>query len=236
LGSGITGYKYNFGSDSYYNEYLNVTSPYLPNSTYSSGTRTCYVWAIDSRNRHSAPASVSVTFAPYSAPTITSVMLERCNASGAADALGTYAKIKIVYGYDSVGGKNSASATYAVNKNGAWSAENAVGNNTELVFGGDLNPVTAYNVRFTVTDATGAQASAAKLLTALKTALRFEVGGGRLHVNCPVTFNETVTAGTGAIDASAVYVDGNKSYPAYTVGIALVNLKNRVEALEGKIS
>jgi hypothetical protein len=232
-GSSITEYPYSLASTGAPLGSISSPAERGPFATQTPATITFYVWAKDSRGRESSRASVSVTFINYTPPTITSTTVERCDASGNSANLGTYAKIKLVYGYDSVGGKNSAAATYAVNSGGgSWSAESAIANNTALVVGGSYNTATAYNFRFTVTDGAGSTAVATKVLNPLKSALRFAAGGTRLYVTCPTDFSDTINAPNFSVGAGQVIYASSASYTTGTVGATVKSIDQHVNTLD----
>jgi flagellar basal body rod protein FlgG len=102
-----------------------------------------------------------------------------------------------------VGGKNSASATFAykTTSSSSYSAETAIAQSTDKIFGGSFSSLTAYHVRFTITDALGSVTTYVATVDSLKIALEFESNANRLWVHCPLTvnadatFNNLVTSG-----------------------------------------
>ena len=172
-GSSIVSYTYS-GAD------INTTTTANSITTsilQSSGTYTFTVIATDARGR-TASKSVSITVHPYAPPTISSVSVQRCDASGNLTENGTYAKYTINSVYSSVGGANTRTVTaaYSGNDGATYSTETTLQNASDTssaktgVYGsGSLLISNAYIIRFTIKDAYN---ETSQTTTALKSAAR----------------------------------------------------------------
>ena len=162
---------------------------------FAAGTRTVTVVAVDSRGRTATSTGVTYEVQPYSVPGVSKQKVDRTTNAGVVDNLGTYLKANVTYTFASVGGKNSASATFAYKTTAAssYSAETAIAQSTDKIFGGSFSSLTAYHVRFTVTDALGSVTTYVATVESLKIALEFESNSNRLWVHCPLTMNADAT-------------------------------------------
>jgi len=178
------------------NSYYTATSTSIANlGPFSAGTKTVTVVAVDSRGRTASSSGVAYTVEPYSVPGVSAQKVDRTTSAGVVDNLGTYMKATLTYAFASVGGKNSATATFAykTTSSGTYSAETAIAQSTPVIFGGSFSSLTAYHVRFTVTDALGSVTTYVATVESLKIALEFESSSNRLWVHCPLTANQDMT-------------------------------------------
>lgn len=83
-----------------------LTSPPKTSAVMQYGEFTVTVTVTDMRNRTQSKTS-KITFLPYSAPTIDSILSQRCKKDGTIDNDGTYAKVQGNAKYYSCNGKNS---------------------------------------------------------------------------------------------------------------------------------
>ena len=162
---------------------------------FTAGAKTVTVVAVDSRGRTATSTGVAFEVLPYSVPGVSKQKVDRTTAAGVVDNLGAYMKANLTYAYASVNGKNSASATFAYKTTGAssYSAETAIAQSTDKIFGGSFSSLTAYHVRFTITDALGSVTTYVATVESLKIALEFESSANRLWVHCPLTVNADAT-------------------------------------------
>jgi len=176
--------------------YYTATGTSISNlGPFTAGAKTVTVVAVDSRGRTATSAGVFFEVLPYSVPGVSKQKVDRTTAAGVVDNLGTYMKANVTYAFASVNGKNSASATFAYKTTGAssYSAETSIAQSTDKIFGGSFSSLTAYHVRFTVTDALGSVTTYVATVDSLKLALEFESSANRLWVHCPLTVNADAT-------------------------------------------
>jgi len=176
--------------------YYTATGTSIANlGPFTAGAKTVTVVAVDSRGRTATSAGIAYSVEPYSVPGVSSQKVDRTTSAGVVDNLGTYMKARVTYAFASVGGKNSASATFAWKTTGSssYSAETAIAQSTEKIFGGSFSSLTAYHVRFTITDALGSVTTFVATVDSLKIALEFESSSNRLWVHCPLTANQDMT-------------------------------------------
>jgi hypothetical protein len=192
-GATISSYRVYTDTNSYYTAYSNSLAGIGP---FTAGAKMLTVVAVDSRGRTSAASSgIAYTVEPYSVPGVSSQKVDRTTSAGVVDNLGAYMKARITYAFASVGGKNSASATFAYKTTGSssYSAETSIAQSTDKIFGGSFSSLTAYHVRFTITDALGSVTTYVVTVESLKIALEFESSANRLWVHCPLTANQDMT-------------------------------------------
>ena len=176
--------------------YYTATGTSISNlGPFTAGAKTVTVVAVDSRGRTATSVGVAFEVLPYSVPGVSKQKVDRCTNAGVVDNLGAYMKANLTYAFASVNGKNSASATFAYKTTGAssYSAETAIAQSTDKIFGGSFSSTVAYHVRFTVTDALGSVTTYVATVDSLKLALEFESSANRLWVHCPLTVNADAT-------------------------------------------
>jgi hypothetical protein len=192
---------------------------YTPSSTFTAGTHTVTVSAVDSRDRVSGVCSATFTVLPYQIPGVAGYRCERTDGQGNSNTLGQYIKAWLDFQCADVGGNNSATATvaYRVSGSGNYSAETNLPQQTDLIFGGSFDPNIAYDVRFTITDALGTVTTYIAKVKALSIALEFLSGGegaafgkaatnaGELDVNWNLRVRGNLSvAGTQSVPATQV--------------------------------
>jgi len=162
---------------------------------FAAGTRRVTVVAVDSRGRTATSSAVVYEVQPYSVPGVSKHKVDRTTSAGVVDNLGTYMKANVTWAFASVGGKNSATATFAWKTTGSstYSTETTIAQSTDRIFGGSFSSLTAYHVRFTITDALGSVTTYVATVESLKIALEFEANSNRLWVHCPLTMNADAT-------------------------------------------
>jgi len=183
--------------------YYTATSTSIANlGPFTAGMKNVTVVAVDSRGRTATSAGVAYEVLPYTVPAVSAQKVDRCTVAGVVDNLGTHMKANVTWAFASVGGKNSASATFAhkPTSSGSYSAETAIGQSTPVIFGGSFSSTVAYHVRFTVTDALGSVTTYIATVESLKIALEFESNCGRMWARCPTTFTNTL-----AVDGAATF-------------------------------
>jgi hypothetical protein len=154
------------------NAYYTATGTSISNlGPFTAGAKTLKVVAVDSRGRVSAAsAGIAYEVLAYSVPGVSSQKVDRTTSAGVVDNLGTYMKARVTYAFASVGGKNSASATFAykATSSGTYSAETSIAQSTDKIFGGSFSSLTASHVRFTITDALGSVTTYVATVDSLK--------------------------------------------------------------------
>lgn len=145
----------------------------------SSGNQTVTITCVDSRGRESAAVTTTaVSFASYTAPTISQFTAEK-NSSGKAC-------LKAIFSYDSVGGKNTATATLYYRQSGSSAAWTAYGtkltSNVTLTTNLSLSDEKSYNFKVVLTDAPGNTAEKVAFLSTAKVLLDFKKDGDGLGV------------------------------------------------------
>lgn len=139
----ISGGGYTSTSASFTTGFLNVY-----------GTVTFTATVTDSRGR-TATATTSITVYPYSTPTFSSTDAYRCLQNGTADNSGTYARVKAVWTYSSVNGKNTSTCTvgYKQGESGTVVGATSLTSGTAATIGnGNLNVQNQYYAVFTLSD------------------------------------------------------------------------------------
>lgn len=128
----------------------------------ANGAVSVQAFATDARGS-TGSGTFSVTFQPYSAPTLANTQVFRCNQQGVADQQGTYVFAKSSVIYSPVNGENGiaemigrrravGSDTWAAQ----WTMRPGVG---AIAGGGALSPTVSYEVEIRVTDLVGNVAS-----------------------------------------------------------------------------
>lgn len=136
-------------SDSY-----TVTSSIL---NYAS-TEKYYVTVTDSRRRSFKIATpISITSYQYSVPSISSIMVQRCNSDGVIDPSGTYAYVTVNSTYSPINGANTrtvvlsnSSDNYATKT--TIQATSNTSNSYSGAYGGSFEIGSSYTIRATITD------------------------------------------------------------------------------------
>lgn len=173
-GSTITGYSIKLDSSTATTRTKTFGLP-------TSGTKTITATITDSRNR-TATRTETITVEPYSAPTLSSVDIERCLSDGTPDTEGTYLRAKIDYRLSSVAGKNTTATqtkiTYRQKGTTPWSTGPTFEDNVYTpVFGGGLISTNdQYEVGIVVSDPISSSSYATTVGTALVT-MDFRKGG-----------------------------------------------------------
>ena len=185
--------------------YYTATGTSIANlGPFTAGNKTVTVVAVDSRGRTATSAGVAYEVLPYTVPAVSTFKVDRCTVAGLVDNLGAYMKASVTYAFASVGGKNSASATFAhkPTTSGSYSAETSIPQSTDRIFGGSFSSTISYHVRFTVKDALGSVTTYIATVDSLRIVLEFESSGTRMWARCPTTFTSTL-----AIDGAATFND-----------------------------
>ena len=193
-GATINHYRIYIDTNTYYTAAGNATS--IANlGPFSAGTKTVTIVAVDSRGRTATSSGIAYTVQAYSNPVVSAHKIDRTTAAGVVDNLAAYMKANVTYAFASVGGKNTASATFAYKSTGSstYSAETAIAQSTDKIFGGSFLSTTAYHVRFTIKDALGSTTTYVVTVDSLKLALEFESSANQLWVHCPLTVNNVAT-------------------------------------------
>lgn len=120
----------------------------------ATGTVTYTAVVTDSRGR-TATKTVSIYIYPYSAPSIPSVLSQRCNQNGTLNDDGVYIKAKASFTYSSCNSKNTVTSKVYYRKSGTeqWSNPSTFTSGGSVVIGGDVNVDLSYQVMYEVSDA-----------------------------------------------------------------------------------
>lgn len=150
-----------------------VTTPVL-NTT---GTITFTAIVTDSRGR-TASKTASISVVDYVAPSITSILTQRCTSDGTVQDDGTFIRCLCKFTFASCSGKNSASGTVQFRKVGDsnWSTGESFSSNVVKVIGGEVDIDNSYEVRFQVEDAFGGVVQIDVVSTSFST-MEFRKGG-----------------------------------------------------------
>lgn len=164
--------------------YSTTSSSFTTGVLNSAGTVTFTGTITDSRGR-TATKSVSCSVVDYSAPTIREFVVNRCTSNGSISDEGTYVKIKPVYSYSSVNGKNtfSAKVEYKLSTESAWiNGGTLTSSGTEVILGGgNINPNNSYDIRLTIQDYFEIVTKTLIIPTA-STTLDFRMGGNGIAI------------------------------------------------------
>ena len=181
-GSTIKAYKSTADGKTY------TTASFTTDVIAGSGTLTISVTVTDSRGR-TATASTTVTVLAYTAPKITSLTVNRCDASGNSDTSGAYLAVVFSNSVTSLNSKNTATYTVQYKKTSAstyttQTLTNYAGqlsvSNGKFIFSADT--ASSYNIILTVEDSfkssskTATGSSAKKLWSILQQGLGFAFG------------------------------------------------------------
>lgn len=173
---------------------LNFTTPKIT----SSGEKTFTVTCTDTRGRTSAAVSKSITFIPYSDPSITGLVATR-------NAAGTSMSVTASWTFSSVGGRNSASAIleYKALSSSSWTRYGAISNNTPVNI--SVSKESSYDFRVTVTDSIGKNAILSSSSLTAGVLLDFKAGGKGLGVG-KISEKEAMEVQLPAIFYNTVYI------------------------------
>lgn len=134
----------------------------------NSGTATVSSTVKDSRGR-SASLSNSVTVIAYAAPKITSLKVQRCDADGTANDLGSYAKISFAYAVTGLSNKNTNACTlkYKQSSGITWTTVDITPTSYNMTYSTvvAMDEGHSYDVSVTVTDAFTSASSATSVST-----------------------------------------------------------------------
>ena len=181
-GSTIKAYKSTADGKTY------TTASFTTDVIAGSGTLTISVTVTDSRGR-TATASTTATVLTYTAPKITSLTVNRCDASGNSDTSGAYLAVAFSNSVTSLNSKNTATYTVQYKKTSAstyttQTLTNYAGqlsvSNGKFIFSADT--ASSYNIILTVADSfkssskTATGSSAKKLWSILQQSLGFAFG------------------------------------------------------------
>jgi hypothetical protein len=220
------------------------TTPVLNMSvTQSPQTATYTVKVIDARGR-SATKTVSISVWPYSAPSISSVSVQRCDSSGNLSESGTYAKYTINSSYSSVNSKNTRTITAVYSSdNGVTylpatptvvqTAAETANTKTGVYGSGVLATTNAYLIKFVIKDAYGASYPFTASLQSAKRPINIRSNGkgvaigamstkDEFEVSMNADFNNNVN-----IDGTAT-IGGATTTSGTLTALGPVNVKNNI--------
>ncbi len=140
----------------------------------ASATLLCTV--TDSRGQ-TASETIALTLNAYANPSLSSVSLFRCDASGAANEDGSCIFVKASANYSSLEGQNSYVLNVRTRRpGGAWSGETALASGTAAILSG-FNPDLSCELRLSLTDGLGSAASYSQILPTRVWAMKFRPDG-----------------------------------------------------------
>lgn len=220
------------------------TTPVLQMAvTQSPQTATYTVKVIDARGR-SATKTVSISVWPYSAPSISSVSVQRCDSSGNLSESGTYAKYTINSSYSPVNSKNTRTITAVYSSdNGATylpttptvvqTATETANTKTGIYNAGVLATTNAYLIKFVIQDAYGASYPFTASLQSAKRPINIRSNGkgvaigamstkDAFEVSMDADFNNNVN-----IDGTAT-IGGTTTTSGTLTALGSVNVKNNI--------
>ena len=178
-GSTVTAYSITGGG------YVGTMPSLMTGFLNSSGSILFTAKVQDSRGRWSEEKTVSVSVEPYSPPSFTKYLTQRCNSSGTVTANGTYARGLITFAFSSCGNRNSVSTAVAYKRStDTYYTETSVTfvSGTAFLFGGgNLSTEYSYDVRYTLTDVFGSVIVVDSLPTA-SVLMDFKAGGTGIAV------------------------------------------------------
>lgn len=139
--------------------YDSVNARYIVDRLANGGEITFTLSVVDRRNRRSDPVTATINVMEYALPSITVASAYRCRLSGIADDIGTYACIRIVANYSQTGGNTmTINSTYYQSDipSQEYTAQSNMESGVSYIIGNDnLNPLSAYFIRFRITDSLG---------------------------------------------------------------------------------
>lgn len=145
----------------------------------TSGNKTFNVVAKDSRGRSSdAKAAGTITVYAYSKPTISAFTAYR-SSSNARKVI-----IRANWGFASVNGKNSATATlyYKQSSSSGWTTYGTISKDTDIELTAEFAEERSYNFKIIVGDAVGNSAQAEMFISTIDVLLDFRAGGKGLGI------------------------------------------------------
>ena len=150
----------------------------------------------DSRGQ-TASETLSLTLNAYANPSLSSVSLFRCDASGAPDEDGGCVSVKADANYSSLDGQN----TYVLSlrtrvPGGAWSGETALASGAAAILGG-FSPDRSYELRLSLTDGLGSAASYSQILPTRVWAMKFRPDGSGVAFGKAAERSRTLELGPG---------------------------------------
>ena len=206
-GSTIT--KYSISGDGY----STTSNSFTTGTLNTAGTVTFTGVVTDSRGR-TATKTVTCSVVDYSSPSISEFTISRCTSSGTASDEGTYVKIKPVYSYSSVGGKNTFSARveYKLNSASSWTSGGAITTSGKevIIGGGKISPDSSYDIRLIIQDAFETVTRTVSIPTA-STTLDFRQGGKGIAIG-KVAERDGLEVAWDSIFKKTLKVEGNCSF------------------------
>ena len=206
-GSTIT--KYSISGDGY----STTSNSFTTGTLNTAGTVTFTGVVTDSRGR-TATKTVTCSVVDYSSPSISEFTISRCTSSGTASDEGTYVKIKPVYSYSSVGGKNTFSARveYKLNSASSWTSGGAITTSGKevIIGGGKISPDSSYDIRLIIQDAFETVTRTVSIPTA-STTLDFRQGGKGMAIG-KVAERDGLEVAWDSIFKKTLKVEGNCSF------------------------
>ena len=172
-------------------------SSLLTGILYRTGTITITAKVIDSRGR-SATKTQSISIYPYSAPYFSSNTAYRCTSNGTQDDVsGTYAYLKSVFNYYSLGSRNSVSASMVLKQVGGGNiASRTISSNSAYILGsGCLVSDAAYQITITLTDTVGSVTTFTAEIRSAAYIMHIKKGGKAVGFGMAAGADQTVSFG-----------------------------------------
>lgn len=172
-GSSISSFTVSGG---YYRTVAGSSLSFTGDTLTSSGTKTFYAYATDSRGRSSSSKSASITVYAYSPPAISSFTASRSSSSS------TSVSVSAAWTISSVNNKNSSSATLRYKKatTSSWTTYGSVTSGTTVTL--SLSETDSYDFEVVVTDTVGNTARAIASVSTIAVLMDFRAGGKGLGI------------------------------------------------------
>ena len=216
-GATTSSYSIKVGNRLTYSTYPSggLVTDFLP----ESGSVAVQVTVTDSRGRSGSISATSITVAPYSEPSISSIGIYRSDSNGTASAAGTHATLtfKATVSPITVGSTNKNTATYKLqyklSSSSSWteSTLTTYSNNYNVTNGKttfQANVANSYDARITITDIFGTVTSVIVKVQSASTYFRVDVPNNALTLGRMETAPNTFRCGWEAIFDESVTATG----------------------------
>ena len=186
-----------------------ATSSTATTSTYSAG---------GSYTANSAATLYAVWELAYSAPSISSVSVDRCvNTLGTDGGAGKYLKVTVSKTIDSSLSLSSAKVEYSEYGSGSYKASSFTTSGPYIV-GGDIEALTKYSVRVTITDSAGQTATKTVTVSEAEYSLPTCTNVSAVRTNDVGEYSEEGTNGKITFNYTFDSMSGSNSIASITVG------------------
>ena len=146
------------GQDSSVTKYSNGTGYEITSGVLNYPNTLSYtVTVTDTRGRSVISPVISINVLPYSAPSISSITVQRCNETGVLDNNGTYAYVTVNSSYSTLNGNNTRTVVLS-NSSDSYATKTTIQATSDTsmscagVYGGSFSIGSEYTIRATITD------------------------------------------------------------------------------------